>query len=514
MKIKVSKYLTVSVYSLIDETYKLIGRPIDDIATLVNNCDDKVWDIYANGLTTTINQTDSDMGKQLIMKYKPKSLAELSAWVAAIRPGFASLLKYFLERQDYSTGVKELDNLLSDSYHYMLYQENIMSFLVWLGVEEKGTYDIIKKIAKKKFKKEELDELKENLRVKWIENVGDDQHFEDNWQVVQDAASYSFNASHALSVAIDSLYGAYLKSHYPMEYFTVALSQYTGDMERTANLTRELPYFNISLQQARFGKSGPMYTMDKQNNLIYKGVASIKYCNYQIAEELMELSKNHYDSFLDLLKDIKEKTSVNSKQLNILIALNFFEEFGANKYLQMIVKMYEDIGTIKQIKKDNLEHLYHCWHITEDMLRQIGATETPKLFKNIDTQALMKFVIPEIPNVSLSVADQIRFELENLEMIVYTNREMDEALYVVTDFRTFQNANKPYVQLYRLRDGEMISSKVKRVEIFQENPFKLHSIIRVPYFRRERKRVKNDDGQWVETNELTSYMENYEVIKY
>jgi len=140
--------LTVKVYEIIDKTYKLIGRPIDDIATLVNNCDDKVWDIYEKGLTTTINQADSDLGKQLIMRYKPKSLAELSAWVAAIRPGFASLLNNFLDRLPYSTGVEELDELLTDSFHYLLYQESIMAYLVWLGIEEKGTYDIIKKIAK------------------------------------------------------------------------------------------------------------------------------------------------------------------------------------------------------------------------------------------------------------------------------------------------------------------------------------------------------------------------------
>ena len=123
-------YLTVSVYTIIDKVYKMIGKPIDDISTLVNNCDQKVWDIYEKGLTTTINQVDSDMGKQLIMKYKPKNLGELAAWVAAIRPGFASLLKQFLNREDYSTGVEALDNLLSDSYHYMLYQESIMAFLV------------------------------------------------------------------------------------------------------------------------------------------------------------------------------------------------------------------------------------------------------------------------------------------------------------------------------------------------------------------------------------------------
>ena len=62
-------YLTVKVYEIIDKVYKLIGRPIDNINTLIKNCDEKVWDIYANAMTTTINQSDSDFGKQTLKRY-------------------------------------------------------------------------------------------------------------------------------------------------------------------------------------------------------------------------------------------------------------------------------------------------------------------------------------------------------------------------------------------------------------------------------------------------------------
>ena len=103
----------------------------------------------------------------------------MSAWVAAIRPGFASLLETFIERKEYSTGVKQLDELLKDSFHFMLYQESIMTYLVWLGIEEKETYDIIKKISKKKFKQEELDELKIKLKKGWDQKVGEDKGFEE-----------------------------------------------------------------------------------------------------------------------------------------------------------------------------------------------------------------------------------------------------------------------------------------------------------------------------------------------
>lgn len=502
-------YLTVSVYDIIDKVYKLIGRPIDDIATLVNNCDDKVWDIYEKGLTTTINQADSDMGKQLIKRYKPRNLAELSAWVAAIRPGFASLLNTFIDREPYSTGVTELDELLKDSFHFMMYQESIMSYLVWLGIEEKETYDIIKKIAKKKYKEEEQEELKEKLLKGWIKNVGTEDGFAETWQVVEDAARYSFNASHALSVAIDNLYGAYLKSHYPLEYFCVTLTMYAGDMERTANLISELDYFGIKINNIKFGKSSAEYMMDKETNSLYKGMASLKYCNEQIARELYELSQNnHYNSFIDLLTDIKTKTSVNSRQLEILIGLNFFSDFGKNKYLMDVNKIYDKFYSIKQVKKDKMEEL----GLSEYLMNKYAEKETAKMYKDIDNLGLISELIKRLENKSLSVVEQVKFEQEYLGYVIYTNHKVHESYYIVTDYKTFKEIRKPYVILHNVCTGEDIKTKITSVKVYERQPFGLFSVLKVNEFTTQFKK-KNVNGEWVVSDETEEILTDYEVIK-
>ncbi|EES90367.1 DNA Polymerase III alpha chain [Clostridium phage D-1873] len=263
-------YLTVSVWSIISKVYEMIREPIDTIQQLENKVDYKVWNLYKLGLTATLNQADSNYATPLIKKYSPKSIAEISAWVASIRPGFASLMSNFLERKPYTTGVKELDNLLQDSYHYMMYQESIMKYLVWLGIAEDETYGIIKKIAKKKFKEKELEALKEKLLKGWIKNVGKKEGFENTWQVVNDASKYSFNASHSLSVGIDSLYGAYLKANYPLEYYTVVLNMYEGDTEETSKIVDELNYFNITILSPKFRYSKSEYMCDKEQNLYIK----------------------------------------------------------------------------------------------------------------------------------------------------------------------------------------------------------------------------------------------------
>jgi DNA polymerase III alpha subunit len=501
-------FLTVKVYEIIDKVYKLIGRPIDDISTLINNCDDKVWDIYANALTTTINQSDSDFGKQTLKRYKPTSLAEMSAWVAAIRPGFASLLNNFLDRLPYTTGVKELDDILEDSFHYLIYQESIMKYLVWLGIEEKGTYDIIKKIAKKKFKDKELEELKTKLLEGWTKNVGTEEGFAETWQVVEDAAHYSFNASHSLSVAIDSIYGAYLKSHYPLEYFTVVLTLYADDIERTSKLIEELPYFNVTIQPIKYGKSGSGYTMDKDNNAIYKGVSSIKYCNAQIADELLELSKSHYGTFTDLLKDIKTKTSLNSRQLDILIKLNFFSDFGNNKYLLKVNEIYDKFASAKIIAKKKMEEL----GVTEFLMAKYAGKETASQYRELDNEGLIKELCSKVKNESLGVVEQISSEIEYLGYADYTNKDISENYYIVTSFDDSKSATRPYCTIYRICDGEKIETRVSRSETFKRNPFGLFSIINMPVITYEYKKVKDGD-KWVDSTETRIVMAEYEVVK-
>ena len=501
-------YLTVKVYEIIDKVYKLIGRPIDDIGTLLSNCDDKVWDIYANALTTTINQSDSDFGKQTLKRYKPTSLAEMSAWVAAIRPGFASLLNNFLDRLPYTTGVKELDDILDDSFHYLTYQESIMKYLVWLGIEEKGTYDIIKKIAKKKFKDDEQEKLKEQLLQGWIKNVGTEDGFAETWQVVEDAAHYSFNASHSLSVAIDSIYGAYLKSHYPLEYFTVVLTMYADDIDRTSKLIEELSYFGITIQPIKFGKSGSDYTMDKENNQIFKGVQSVKFLNAQIGEELLELSKNKYDSFTDLLTDIKTRTSINSKQLTILIALNYFEDFGANDYLLKIVDVYDKFSSAKVIAKNKLESL----GISDYLMSKYAAKETKSQYREIDNEGLIKELCCKIENKPLSITEQIKFETEYLGYAVYTNPKIADYYYIVTEFAQYSDASRPYFTLYNLQTGESVKTKIRQGKLYKENPFGLYSVLSVNGFTYKNK-TKLVEGEWQKVDELEAVVETYEVIK-
>ena len=475
-------YLTVTVYQLISDVYKLLGKPMDDINTLVANCDDKVWDVYAKGLTTTINQADSDYDKQILKKYKPKNLSELSAYVAAIRPGFASLLSNFVDRLEYTTGVKELDDILEDSFHYLMYQESIMKYLVWLGVEEKGTYDIIKKIAKKKFKEEELNALKAQLRDGWVKNVGREEGFNETWQVVEDAAHYSFNASHSLSVAIDSLYGAYLKATYPSEYFTVALSLYSDDLDRTAKLIAEMPYFGLSLKPIKFRHSRADYNMEKETQSIYKSLSSLKYMNKDVSEQLYAMKDQQFNSFIDLLSVFPG----NSRQREILCRLNYFSEFGGSLKLLKISELYDKYYGKKIIKKDKNE-------LPMDVVEKYAASQTEKQyrFEPDGMLSLLSELCDRIPDETLPILSQIEAQKEYLGYIDLIDPTKPTRA-VVLDINTKYT---PKLSLYRLYDGQTISVKLKKKD-YESNP--LASGMIIDYRTTKKPAWKKDGENWVQ----------------
>ena len=450
-------YLVVSVWGLISDTCKLANIPIPSIRELNQLLDKETFKMYELGLTCTLNQADSDFATGLIKKYKPNTVGNMSAFVASIRPGFASLLNNFIERKPYSTGVKELDEILTDSYHYLLYQESIMKFLVWLGIEESGTYDIIKKIAKKKFKTEELEELKGKLLKGWIKNVGREQGFKETWQVIEDASRYSFNASHSLSVGLDSLYGAYLKSHYPLEYYTTAFNYYRDDIERTSKLTEELKYFKIKIETPKFGYAKGEYFFNKETNSIYKGVGCIKNLNSKVGDELYELGHgriNLYKDFADVLEDLKTKTTINSRQLDILIRIGYFEQYGKTQKLLKIVQLFDEIYKKKQFNKAKLP-----FGIGEDLFAQYSATETKTLFKDVNKMGLIRHIADMIPNRDIPLQTRLNTEIEMMGYVQYKNPNLDKKYVLITDVNTKYT---PIVNTYSLGSGVSVKCKIPK----------------------------------------------------
>lgn len=521
-------FLVVTVYKLIDETFKLIGKPIITVSELLNSLDNRIWDIFEKGLTCTLNQVDGDWATSLLKEFKPHTVSDMAMFVACLRPFFNSWRDKFISRDTFTTGSIHLDKILSSTNSYILFQENLMQYFEWLGVTPAESIGLIKKISKKKIKPEDFKSLETRIKTKWIENTGSDKDFYETWRMIQSCISYGFCSSHAVATAIDCLYGAYLKVNYPLEYYTVALTNYADDMERTNKLISELPYFNIKLLHIKFGKSSSEYTMDKKHNAIYKGISSIKFCNEIIAEELLNLSKSKkYKSFIELLDDIFDKTSINNRQLRILIGLNFFSDFGNNQYLLDIFNLYNgvkikdkktnkdiqllpSIRNCNTIKKDKLEQ-YEQYGITEYLLKKY-ANETAKQYNKIDNIGLLNELVLKLENKPMSIQDSVKFEKEYLQYITYINTDIADYYYIVIDFKTYKDDTRPYLILRQLQTGKEIKTRIKQSKIYKSAPFGEFSILKIEGFTEDFK-GKYVNDEYIKTDERELILEEYEVIR-
>lgn len=501
-------FLVVTVYRIISDTFNLIGKPIISVSELLDNLDESVWNIFANGLTCTLNQADGDWATSILKKFKPHSVSDMAMFTACLRPFFEPWRDKFINREDFTTGSSYLDEVLTSTHSYIIFQENLMQYFEWLGVTPAESIGLIKKISKKKIHPEDFKNLEERIKAKWIENTGSLDEFEETWQMVQSCMSYGFCSAHAVATGIDCLYGAYLKANYPLEYYTCTLSLYADDIERTSKLIAEMPYFNIKLLPIQFGKSGADYTMDKDANCIYKGIESIKFCNRQIADELLELSKNKYNSFAELLKDIKDKTSINSRQLTILISLNFFSEFGKNKYLLDVVDIYDKFANSKIIAKKKMEEL----GVSDYLMQKYAGKETKSQWRQLDNQGLINELCNRLENKSLDIVSQVRAEMDYLGYVNYVNSNMADDYYIVTGFVTYKNPCTPNLVLRRICDGEEIHGRIKQSKVFKESPFGMYSILKIEGFTYDFK-SKKINGEWQKSDEREIVLENYECMK-
>lgn len=634
-------YLKVEVWSLIDQVCNLAKIPIPTIDELNNLLDDKTYEIYEKGLTCTINQADSLWATGLVQKYKPRSVAEMSAFVAVIRPGCASFLEDFLSRKPYTTGVPELDELLKEGNNRMLFQELIMRYLIWLGIPQAGSYDIIKKIAKKKFKEEELKELKEKLKGNWIKLLGNENYFEETWETVKNASRYSFNCisgdtrikrlgqkknafyptieemykikndynyavstnhkdlykkyknygygnafsmfednrihknqivdiyytgiqkiyrietingsyvdctmnhkfptpsgekklkdlsvgnevyikgipilidkiksitylrednvydiemkspahnfvsesglvvsncSHSLAYAYDSLYGAYLKSHYPLEYYTVALNMYSDDLERTPRLIKEMEFFNITLHNPKFRHSQANYFYDKQNNSIYKGISSVKFLNENCAKELYNRKDNAYNNFVELLVDLEENSTINSKQIKILIQLDFFDEFGKAGTLLNIYNEFSE-GQFKYKKT-------YCEKTKQKRLEELLSLE----FEDFE----------------MPIKQQIQAQTEYYGTPTLIKPNLRGYAYILN----VETKGTPRITIYGLGNGKTTVVKTWQKN-YNKNKCKEGDIISHCKMT-QRNKMKKVGEEWKASDELEWWLEEYTIEK-
>lgn len=482
----------------------------------INWNDEAVWkDLITN--QAGIFQFESSYSFGLLKKYIPTCINDLSLVNASLRPSGETYRDRLLAREENHNPSELIDNLLKDNHGYLVFQEDTIKFLKDIcGLSGSEADNVRRAIGRKQVDRlqKALPQILEgycNMSPKPRDIAKKEaQEFLD---IIEKSSRYQFGFNHSTGYSMIGYTCAYLRYYYPEEFIAAYLN--CANNEDDIRYGTELAKIkNVTINNIIFGKSKAQYTVDKNNHALYKGIESIKFLNAQIADELYDISKQHYSSFIELLQAIKEHTSVDSRQLRILTILNFFSDFGNNKNLLEQIKIYDDIAKRKQFKKAELESL----NIPEYLIRKCNGKETPKMYTQVDTTKLVEelckinSVVKE--NKKLPVQEQIKSEIEYLGYSTYTNEEMDDKLYIVTSFMTYNNPLRPYIIIRNLNNGSEIKTKVVDSRFYSQNVFDLYSIIRISKMEDDYKKRKISDDEWEKTDVKEIVLrKNYEVIK-
>ena len=502
-------FLIVDSVGLIKECWDSIGKEVptfNELRELVKN-DSLTWDIYKNGITCCINQMEKESTTKKCMKYKPHDLAELSALISAIRPGFRTLIDKFLNRESYTTGEVKIDNLLKDSSHFMLFQESIMKVLGFLGLPMGDTYSVIKNISKKKYKKhpEKLAELKDNLKSKWIQEIGNLDNFDNVWNVIDSASLYSFNAPHALSMGGDSAYLAYFKSHYTAKFYEVAINHYQlkDKKDKINDLTNEIiKFYGYKIGNCKFGEDNRKVIVDEKNKIIYPNMNKIKGMQKVAPEIFYELGKNNYNDLFFIFRDILN-SELNKTSIDIMIKLNYFCDYGDINFIlnqleiyKKMKSMYNKFNTCKQLKKDE------CINIGFDLkeVRLCAKIETEKMFKDFDNKKLIDLFNKNYISISKNLSEEFQISKTTDYDIIHYQLQIlgssdkiipNSSLYGVESIEINQYGT-PFITLYEISSGQSKQYKCDK-KYFNSYPCEQGDILNVAFRTNKKKKLIGQD---------------------
>ena len=482
-------FLVVDSVHLTYKCFKRIGMEVptfDELRKMIEG-DKKTWEIYEKGITCCINQCEKESTTYKVMKYKPTTLAELSAFIAAIRPGFATLLSTFINRESYSTGEPKIDKLLEDTSHFMIYQESIMKILSFLKLEMGDTYGVIKSISKKKLKGEKKEHLLSQLSESWKDEFNNSDNFDNVWNVIEDSARYAFNSPHAYSMGGDSAYQAWLKAHHTAIFYEEAINHYQrkGKKDKIDSLVKEIiKFYEYQLGSYEFRKDNRKVTLDIENKVIYPNLSSVKNFGDSIPNILYQLGQNKYDSFINLLNDLSEN-SINKSRVDDLIRLDYFNEFGDINTLLQIVNINENIGSAKQINKDKIAKL----RLDESIIKKYG-NETEKMYTKLQSDKIVSEMIANIQYEPFKLKDRLDAQHDILGILTEVNSNINKRLYYVSNLNV-------KISIVNIKLYEIYSGKTREVKMwtnqFNRQPFKETNILYISVLEKKNKKEPTGD---------------------
>ena len=327
-------FLGLTTLTVLHDAVKMVeqnrGVKIDIDNLALDDAD--TYKLFARGDTTAIFQFESHGMRDILRRYQPTRIEDLTALNALYRPGplQGGMVDDFINRKHGKTKVSyelpQLQDILQETYGVILYQEQVMQIANRLANFSLGEADILRRAMGKK-KKEEM----AAQRAKFLHGCANskipEKKAERIFNLMEEFAGYGFNKSHSCAYALLAYQTAYMKTHYPVEFIAALLTSETGNAEKAVKYINEARGMGISILPPDVNESDLYFT--PVGEAIRFGLAAIKNVGENTAKAIRDsrLSGGEFKALYDFCERI-EPRFLNKRVFESLIKSGAVDSLG------------------------------------------------------------------------------------------------------------------------------------------------------------------------------------------
>ncbi|MGD0734238.1 MAG: DNA polymerase III subunit alpha [Terracidiphilus sp.] len=336
-------FLGLATLTVIDDCVKLIeqtrGEKID-IDMVPQDDPDTMKRVFHTALTSGIFQFESSGMRDILRRYKPDTVEELTALNALFRPGPMAMIDDFIERKWGRRKVEyllpELEGILKDSLGVIVYQEQVMRIAQLLASYSLGEADLLRRAMGKK-SKEGMDEQKNRFLTGAAALGHPKDAVGEIFDQMEKFSGYGFNKSHSAAYALVAYQTAYLKTHYPVEFMAALLTSETSKPENVVKYIGECKELGIEVQPPDVQISGAQFT--PYGEAIRFGLAAVKNVGGNAIESILKARAEvggRFKSFWEFCEKVDLRV-MNSRVIQSLIKAGALDSLGSRAALEKSV---------------------------------------------------------------------------------------------------------------------------------------------------------------------------------
>jgi len=339
--------------------------------------DRETYALVRTGRNAGMFQLESPGQMHLSRRLKPRRMADLIAQISLFRPGpvRGDLVAPYVKRRNgqepYSVSLPELEEALRPTYGVLIFQEQVLAVANRVAGFTLAEGDLLRRAMTKDRGPGAMLELRQEfLRRAQVNGVPPEKASEVfSW--MEGFSVYGFSAAHAASFAELSYASAYLRCHYPAEFFAAVLNSQPMGFYSPRTLLNEARRVGLSVLPADIHLSDEGFTVEEDGRGIRVGLSYTKHLSLSaMASILAEREKKPFAS----VSDLHARTAVEKDGLRSLIRGGFLDALGGcqNTLLDAASKLPKKRSGRRGQEELPLPHPASWWEQRENVIRRAG----------------------------------------------------------------------------------------------------------------------------------------------